>query len=45
LIVAGLGYAPIFLFAALMGAVSLGLTLILHRRPTIARNLRPTPAN
>lgn len=34
LIVAGLGYAPIFLFAALMAAVSLGMTLILHRRPT-----------
>ena len=45
LIVAGLGYSPIFLFAALMAAVSLGLTLILHRRPTIASNLRPTPAD
>jgi MFS family permease len=33
LIVAGLGYAPIFLFAALMAAVSLGMTLVLHRRP------------
>jgi predicted MFS family arabinose efflux permease len=45
LIVAGLGYAPIFLFAALMAAVSLGLTLILHRRPTLARNLQPAPAD
>ena len=36
LIVAGLGYAPIFLFAALMAAVSLGMTLILHRRPGYA---------
>lgn len=36
LIVAGLGYAPIFLFAALMAAVSLGLTLVLHRRPAYA---------
>jgi len=36
LIVAGLGYAPIFLFAALMAAVSLGMTLILHRRPAHA---------
>jgi MFS family permease len=36
LIVAGLGYAPIFLFAALMAAVALGMTLILHRRPTYA---------
>ena len=30
LIVAGLGYSPIFLFAALMAAVALGLTLVLH---------------
>jgi MFS family permease len=36
LIVAGLGYAPIFLFAALMAAVALGLTLVLHRRPGYA---------
>ncbi len=36
LIVAGLGYAPIFLFAALMAAVSLGLTVVLHRRPAYA---------
>lgn len=30
LIVAGLGYSPIFLFAALMAAVALGMTLALH---------------
>jgi MFS family permease len=40
LIVAGLGYAPIFLFAALMAAVSLGMTLVLHRRPAYARAVR-----
>jgi predicted MFS family arabinose efflux permease len=40
LIVAGLGYAPIFLFAALMAAVSLGLTLILHRRPAFTRAIQ-----
>jgi MFS family permease len=39
LIVAGFGYAPIFLFAALMAAISLGLTLILHRRPAYASGL------
>ena len=37
LIVAGLGYAPIFLFAALMAAVALGMTLVLHRRPGYGR--------
>jgi MFS family permease len=31
LIVAGLGYSPIFLFAALMAALALGLTLVMHR--------------
>jgi len=45
LIVAGLGYAPIFLFAALMAAVSLGLTLVLHRRPEFARNVEFAPAD
>ncbi len=33
LIVAGLGYAPIFLFAALMAAIALAMTVVLHRRP------------
>ena len=32
LIVAGFGYSPIFLFAAVMAAVALGMTLIVHRR-------------
>jgi MFS family permease len=32
LIVAGLGYSPIFLFAALMAACALGLTMALNRR-------------
>ncbi|HEX4310173.1 MAG TPA: MFS transporter [Acidobacteriaceae bacterium] len=46
LIVAGLGYAPIFLFAALMAAVSLGLTLALHRSPaTYARESGLAPAD
>ena len=45
LIVAGLGYAPIFLFAALMAAVSLGMTLVLHRRPRYARAIRLAPAD
>jgi MFS family permease len=45
LIVAGLGYAPIFLFAALMAAVSLGLTLVLHRRPPYARAIRLAAAD
>ncbi|HUN85674.1 MAG TPA: MFS transporter [Terracidiphilus sp.] len=39
LIVAGLGYAPIFLFAALMAAVALGLTLALHLRPGYGRRV------
>jgi MFS family permease len=43
LIVAGLGYSPIFLFAALMAAGSLGLTLILHRRPAYASAVRLAP--
>jgi len=38
LIVAGLGYSPIFLFAGLMAAVALGLTLVLHRHPTLEHN-------
>jgi MFS family permease len=37
LIVAGIGYSPIFLFAALMAAAALGLTLVLSRRPAFAR--------
>lgn len=37
LIVAGFGYAPIFLFAALMAAVALGLALVLHRRLSVDR--------
>jgi len=45
LIVAGLGYAPIFLFAALMAAVSLGMTLILHRRPAYANAIGFAPAD
>ncbi len=45
LIVAGLGYAPIFLFAALMAAVSLGMTVVLHRRPRYARAIRLAPAD
>jgi len=45
LIVAGLGYSPIFLFAALMAAVSLGLTLILHRRPAYASAVQLAPAD
>ena len=36
LIVAGLGYSPIFLFAAVMAAAALGLTLILGNRPAFA---------
>lgn len=39
LIVAGLGYASIFLFAALMATAALGLTLMLHRRPGYARRV------
>jgi MFS family permease len=45
LIVAGFGYSPIFLFAALMAAVALGLTLVLHRRPAFARQVRLAPAD
>jgi MFS family permease len=45
LIVAGLGYSPIFLFAALMAAAALGLTLILHRRPACARAVQLAPAD
>lgn len=45
LIVAGLGYSPIFLFAALMAAVALGLALMLHRRPAYARQVRLAPAD
>lgn len=37
LIVAGFGYAPIFLFAAAMAAVALGLTLLVHRRHASGR--------
>jgi MFS family permease len=37
LIVAGFGYSPIFLFAALMAAVALGLTLVMHRRVSVDR--------
>jgi MFS family permease len=35
LIVAGFGYSPIFLFAALMAAVALGVALMLYRRIAI----------
>jgi MFS family permease len=37
LIVTGFGYSPIFLFAALMAAVALGLALVLHRRLSVDR--------
>jgi MFS family permease len=37
LIVAGVGYSPIFLFAGVMAAGALGLTLVLSRRPAFAR--------
>ena len=37
LIVAGIGYSPIFLFAGLMAAAALGLTLVLSRRPAFTR--------
>lgn len=37
LIVAGLGYSPIFLFAALMAAAALGLTLLVSRQATVSR--------
>lgn len=36
LIVAGPGYSPIFLFAAVMAAAALGLMLILGNRPAFA---------
>lgn len=39
LIVAGIGYSPIFLFAGLMAAGALGLTLVLSRRPAFARRV------
>lgn len=45
LIVAGLGYAPIFLFAALMAAIALGMTLLLHRRPAYASAIGFVPAD
>jgi MFS family permease len=45
LIVAGFGYSPIFLFAALMAAVALALTLLLHRRPAYSRQVRLLPAD
>ena len=44
LIVAGLGYSPIFLFAALMTAVALGLTVMMHRQPGVARAAELAPA-
>ena len=37
LIVAGFGYAPIFLFAAMMAAAALGITLLVHRRTASGR--------
>lgn len=37
LIVAGIGYSSIFLFAGLMAAAALGLTLVLSRRPAFTR--------
>ena len=45
LIVAGFGYSPIFLFAALMAACALGLALVMHRRPAYARQVRLAPAD
>jgi MFS family permease len=45
LIVAGFGYSPIFLFAALMAAVALGIALVLYRRPAYARQVRLVPAD
>ena len=39
LIVAGLGYSPIFLFAAVMAAAALGVTLIFHRRPALVHTI------
>jgi predicted MFS family arabinose efflux permease len=45
LIVAGLGYSPIFLFAGVMAAVALGLTLLLHRRPDPDQNSAFAAAN
>ncbi|MGB7134450.1 MAG: MFS transporter, partial [Acidobacteriaceae bacterium] len=38
LIVAGLGYSPIFLFAAVMAAAALGLVLVLQHRPAWTRD-------
>lgn len=45
LIVAGLGYASIFLFAAVMAAAALALTLLLHHRPAFARGCEFAPAD
>jgi len=45
LIVAGLGYSSIFLFAALMAAGALGLTLVLPRRPAFAGAVQLAPAD
>jgi predicted MFS family arabinose efflux permease len=39
LIVAGIGYSPIFLFAALMAGAALVLTVVLSRRPAFTRQV------
>jgi MFS family permease len=45
LIVAGLGYASIFLFAALMAVAAFALTLRLHRCPALSRHVTLAPAD
>jgi len=45
LIAAGLGYASIFLFAALMALGALALTLMLTRRPAFSRHVEFAPAD
>ncbi len=43
-IVAGVGYSPIFLFAATMAAGAFALTMMLNGRPAFARNVEFAPA-
>lgn len=45
LIVAGLGYSPIFLFAAVMAAVALGMVRLMYRRPAYTRGVQLAPAD
>jgi MFS family permease len=47
LIVAGFGYSPIFLFAALMAAAALGIALVMHRGQAYSRSrqVRLAPAD